>query len=239
MRTISRTGSRHGCPPAARPSILTAPMHATRFRLRAPTGVLRRDLALGDEASRLRVGDESPSDYLLALLDAGLRSDAVLFLAHGLDLLDAVWWGLVCALAVEDVRPDPSTGPILDLIGDWSLVQLPELEAEARIAADELGLDAPAAWLAVAVSLSRPTEETLVNRYRLGVTHAVGATIELAATVALSRAPGAYAENLAVFLERGLDIARGGDGGVDRLDPPMFPGPRRNPRVPRPWLEQA
>jgi hypothetical protein len=43
--------------------------------------------------------------------------------------------------------------------------------------------------------------------------------------------------NLRFFLGRGFDIVRGGDGGVDRLDPPMFPGIRRNPRVPRSWME--
>lgn len=206
--------------------------------LRAATAAeLCGELPLSAEAGAiLMTGAPTPAEFLDALVAAELWSDAVLFLAHALDVPDAIWWGLVCALVVERTRPDPSVGTALDVVGDWSLSPSPELEDEARAIADELEIAPPAAWVALAVSWSRaPERGELPARYRMALTVAIVAAVEIAATLAPRE--GAHRDNIRFYLERGFDIARGGDGGVDRLDPPMFPGARRNPRVPRIWME--
>ena len=171
-------------------------MRDVPFRLRAATAMdLCDPLALGNEArALLPAAPLSPSEYVLRLRRAGLHADAVLFLAHGLEVLDAVWWGLVSALVIQDVRPDPAVGPALDLVGDWTLMQLPEIEAEARLVAQELELESPAAWVALSVSLSRAPEGAPPERYRLGVAHAIATSVGIAATLGPSAALGAYSE---------------------------------------------
>jgi hypothetical protein len=206
---------------------------------RAPVAALCRDLPLSAEGRTLLAEELSPGHALARLCQSGLHADATLFLAHALDAVDAIWWGLVCALIVEDVRPDPAVGSALEVVGEWTLSPMPELQEEARLVAHELDVAPPAAWVALAVSLLRPPDDPDAPKHRLAATYAIAASVQIGATMAPSQAAGAHRTNLEVFLQRGFDIAGGGDGGVDRLDPPLFAGRRRLARVPRPWLEEA
>lgn len=212
---------------------------ASMRAFRAPAAEICDPLPLSDAARSLLQPDAAPGVYAAHLWYAVLHDDLALFLAHGLTTSDAVWWGHACALAIDLAQPDPAVGPVLDLVGDWSLSPSPELEQEAALLACELDMEPPAAWVALAVSLARPPDPELGDRYRLGVSTAIAAAVQIAATIGPSRGLGARGANLRSYLERGFDIARGGDAGVDRLNPPMFPGLRRNPRVPRAWLEEA
>ena len=192
------------------------------------------DLPLSAPAVELLEVAANALHYGDMLWSRALDADAVLFLAHALDARDSIWWGLVCMLALEHVAPDPAHGAGLGLVGDFSLAPSRERADEARSIARELALDPPVAWLLQAVWLSMPPEDTPVAAYRLGVTHAISAALKLGAATGPDPAAGAYGTNLRRFVELGLHVARGGDGGVDRLDPPSFPGVRRSPVVPRP-----
>ncbi|MCC6875945.1 MAG: hypothetical protein IT378_16680 [Sandaracinaceae bacterium] len=210
----------------------TAPMAGLRA---AKAAELCTDLPLGAAARAwIDRGEPTPAAAIGALHRAGFHGEAVLVLAHALSEADAIWWGLVCSLAAHDARPDPDHCEVLDLLGDWTLSASPELEAEVRAVAERLELAPPAAWVAVAVSLARAPDEARASAHRLAVSYAIAAAVQLAAGVG----PDADAtNNVLAFLEKGFDIARGGDGGVDRLSPPMFPGQRRVPRPARPWLD--
>jgi hypothetical protein len=100
----------------------------------ALAGELRRDLPLSAHALSFLERHESltPAELLDHLGSAELFSDAVMFLAHAIGPVDAIWWGLGCALAVEEVCPDPAVSSALDLLGDWSLSPSVALEDEAR-----------------------------------------------------------------------------------------------------------
>lgn len=151
-----------------------------------------------------------------------------------MDAQDALWWGLVCMLALEGAAPDSAHWPALDLLGDFALSPSPERAEEARAIAEELEHEPPVAWVLHAAWLSLPPEGSSVTDFRTGVTHAIAAALKLGAAAGPDAAAGAYGRNVRGFVEAGLHILRGGNGGVDRLDPPSFPGPRRCPPVPRP-----
>lgn len=98
-----------------------------------------------------------------------------------MDAQDALWWGLVCMLALEGAAPDSAHWPALDLLGDFALSPSPERAEEARAIAEELEHEPPVAWVLHAAWLSLPPEGSSVTDFRTGVTHAIAAALKLGA----------------------------------------------------------
>ncbi|MBW5407039.1 DUF6931 family protein [Morganella morganii] len=101
------------------------------------------------EATTLAAQYPAPADFLIAAQQQTHYGDAVLFLAHGLPLKEALWWGYHCAQQLTEWN-DQERG-VLDIVRDW-ITRSGESERRAcGDAAQQQGLSSAAGWLAQAV----------------------------------------------------------------------------------------
>ncbi|MEZ9524602.1 DUF6931 family protein [Enterovibrio norvegicus] len=155
----------------------------------------------------------TPEQLLNRALQEGLNADAVIFLAHGLPVREAVWWACCCASTRQD----------------WDEIQLDAIRAAkawvhtpdetsrryAETTANAATLQNGAGWVAQAVfwsggSMTGPTDPIVPPPEYL-YAQAVAGAINLTAILP----DGAEAETrYRLFIEMGLDIANGGNGNI-------------------------
>ncbi|CAO3460113.1 hypothetical protein [Azospirillum argentinense] len=172
------------------------------------------DLCTLDDAARLLLApDQSPTDYLAALIGAGRRADAVRVLAHALPPREAVWWACVC---IRATLPPDAPEPVLSALESARAWVFQPSDANRRAAyasAQATDFQHAASWAAVGAFWSGgsmapagapdvPAPDGLAGK-------AVAAAVILAA---VSRQPEQGNQRLAAFLDSGLDIAAGGNG---------------------------
>ncbi|MDD1783961.1 Twin-arginine translocation pathway signal [Enterovibrio sp. ZSDZ35] len=155
----------------------------------------------------------TPQQLIQRAVQEGLYADAVIFLAHGLPVREAVWWGCVCA----DTRNDwnEAEGNAIRAAKAW--VHTPD-ETSRRYAeqtANEATLQNGAGWIAQAVfwsggSMTGPSDPVVPPPEYL-YAQAVGGSINLTAILP----DGAHAETrYHQFIEMGINIANGGNGNL-------------------------
>lgn len=161
----------------------------------------------GEEARKLLRPDLTPQRYLDLLEKKQLHPAAIQFLAHALPKREAVWWACVCARASAGAAP---AARALRAAETW--VADPS-EGNRRAAlpaamADGVATAAGCAALAAFVSggsLAPPEAPPVPPAENLTAQTVAGAVVLAASELGKEKA----AESLRLFLERGVDVARG------------------------------
>ena len=154
----------------------------------------------------------SPRAFLDKLVEEDRLLEANRFLAHALPKREAVWWACLCA---RDAIPDSdeTAAELVSLAETWVRKPTDENRRTAMTAAEEAGFDSPASWAAAAAfwsgdSLAPPDLPPVAPSDELTGT-AVAAVGLLAA---YSGDPVTAPDRFRAFLDKGLDVAQGGNG---------------------------
>src|ERR671916_119514 len=76
--------------------------------------------APGEAALGLLAEDQTPRQFLDALVENGEFHDAVRFLAYALPKREAVWWACLCARAASGANPPASILAALNAAKAWA-----------------------------------------------------------------------------------------------------------------------
>lgn len=161
------------------------------------------------EAIALAEQYPDPADFLIAAQQQTHYSDAVLFLAHGLPLKEALWWGYHCTQQLTEWNEQEQE--VLDCVRDW-ITRSGESERRAcGDAAQRQGLSSAAGWLAQAVFWSTGSmldaDQPPLPAPPFLYAQALSGAINLMAVIP----DGAHiAARYRIFLAHGMDVARGG-----------------------------
>jgi hypothetical protein len=140
-------------------------------------------------------------------------TDAVRFLAHALPRREAVWWACTCARLALPASAAPEVGAALQAAEAWVFQPTEENRRAAMEKAEAAGFDTPSAWSAVSVFWSggsmapegMPDAPPDPSLYAIGV----GASVLLAIAAG---EPQSAERRFEEAIERGIDIANGGNG---------------------------
>jgi len=180
-------------------------------KVAAPTALeLCRNAQLGEAALAVLSQTMSPGDYLSALLDGELHTDAVKFLAHALPKREAVGWACRCAREVAGPDTPPLAAEALEAAECWVREPSEEHRRAAMAAAEASGLDSPGACAAFGVFVSggslAPPDVPAVPPADHLTAHAVSGAVTLAAVMSKPQeAPEKYRR----FLDLGIGVAKG------------------------------
>lgn len=185
-------------------------------------GEIARLVDLSADAKAYLLPDLSPQGYLDLLMQAELTGDAVRFLAFGLPIREAIWWACV---AVHGSLKAPSEGEMscLQRAAAWVYEPGEERRRACMEAAEALKFEGAAAYVALSVfwsggSLAPEGLPDALPDPRLGPIGAAAAVL-----LALSAGdPATLHKRFITVMERGLDIANGGNGWL-KDDRPLIP----------------
>ncbi|WP_207480976.1 DUF6931 family protein [Arenibaculum pallidiluteum] len=175
---------------------------------------------LGSEARALLETHASSAEFLHALKARGLVRDAVQFLAQVLPMREGVWWACVCARAALPEDAPAQDRAALEAAQAWVYQPVESNRRAGLERAQATDFRSPASWAAMAAfwsggSMAPPGLPAVEPRAGLAGM-AIASAVILAA---VARAPERAEERLALFLESGLDIARGGNGKLRAAEP--------------------
>ncbi|CAH1650730.1 conserved hypothetical protein [Hyphomicrobiales bacterium] len=174
----------------------------------AEAGLADPALSLGQEAAA------TPQAFIARLVDAGLWTDAIRFLAFALPMREGVWWA---CLSARRASPDGFNGEgaeqaAIAAAEAWVWAPVEETRRACLAAAEAVACDGPAGYAALAAywtgNLAPPDKPEIPPDARLAPT-AVGAAVLLAA---LGRCGAEIEAHYRLAVAEALDIARGGDG---------------------------
>lgn len=162
---------------------------------------------VGDDARRLLRPNLSPMEYLDVLEKKQHYPAAIQFLAHALPKREAVWWACVCARA--SAKPAPAA-KALRAAETWVANPSEGNRREALPAAMADGVATAGGCAAMAAfvsggSLTPPEAPPVPPTENLTAQTVAGAVLFAACELGKEKA----AESLRLFLERGVDVARG------------------------------
>jgi hypothetical protein len=168
--------------------------------------------SLAEAARKLLRPDLTPVQYLAALMEQHLYSDAIRFLAYALPKREAVSWACGCIRSMHD-STDTAAEAALQAAEKWVADPSDPNRRAAMPAAQAVGLAHPAGCAAAACfwsggSLAPPDLPPVAPAAHL-TAHVVAASLLLAA---VRSEPARAAEKFRQFLQLGLDVA----GGVNR-----------------------
>lgn len=178
----------------------------TRVRARTASEVCER-FDVGEDARTLLRPDLSPQRYLELLEKKKLYPAAVKFLAHALPKREAVWWACVCARASARAA---APARALRAAEAWVANPSEATRREALPAAMADGVATAGGCAAMAAfvsggSLTPPEAPPVPPAENLTAETVAGAIVLAASELGTERA----AESLRLFLECGVDVARG------------------------------
>jgi hypothetical protein len=170
---------------------------------------------LSAEAAAFLVPGLSPQGYLALLVDARLVGDAVRFLAFTLPIREGVWWA--CVVAHSNLAEPTATQSLaLERTANWVYEPNDTNRRSCMEAAESSNLEGAPAYAALAAfwsggSMAPENMPEALPDPKLG-------PIGVGASVLLSIASGDAAHQNTRFekaIERGVDIANGGNGRLD------------------------
>lgn len=203
------------------------------------TAAICERFKLGPEAGAILLKEKThASEYLQALINNQLYSDAINFLAHGLPKREAIWWGYLCACHAEsssrqveikeqaeikektEIKEQQKViNDALELIKDWVYKPSDALRRKAEQFSEKLQFNSATAWAVTAVFWSGgsicPENLPAVMPQEFLYAKAVAGGVMLAAVLNIKDKDNAVKEingNYQRFLWQGLDIAQGGNG---------------------------
>jgi hypothetical protein len=170
---------------------------------------------LTDPAKDMVPGAQGPDAFLASLIQAGLLSDAIRWLAQGLRPRESVWWACLAARAYVDWGNKLPDADLAALTAAETWVFKPEEDNRraAMAKAQETGYQSPASWAAVAAFWSggsmAPADLPAVPAPK----HLIGRAVWGAIMIATGNvAPPEAEKRQKQLFNQGLDIARGGNG---------------------------
>lgn len=153
--------------------------------------------------------------YFNLLLEKKFYIDAIRFLAHGLPKREAVWWGCVCVRSTLDLKMLPEDLKAVEIAEKWVQSLSEEDRLSAKKIADSLELKTAASWVAMAAFWSQgsitPLNTPVVWAPETLSAQAVAGAILLVAVIKNPDKADFVYEN---FLNRGVNIANGGNGEI-------------------------
>ncbi len=109
---------------------------------------------LGEESLALLRDEQTPLEFLDALIAHERFADAIHFLAHAIPKREAVWWSCLCVKQAGGDNLSPAELAALTAAVRWALSPEEESRAAAKEPAKAAGFKAPAGLLAHAVFYS-------------------------------------------------------------------------------------
>lgn len=192
-------------------------------------GLAGRALALCSHGS-----PASPA-VVAQLMEEGLWTDAIRYLAFALPAREGVWWACLSArrgqgpadnpaVPLVAVPADAACAACIEAAEGWVREPSEQARRACLVCAEAVGCDGAAGYAALAAfwtgNLAPPELAPIDPDPRLSPT-AVGAAVLLAA---LGQRSEAIAERYRLAVEEALDIARGGDGRTLMASPTGTPG---------------
>lgn len=180
-------------------------------------GDIARPAKLSPEAEALLARAATPSAYLGALVDAGLEADAVRFLAFALPKREAVWWACLAARDALPADNRPEVAACLDAAEAWVYRPDEEKRRQTLPLAETVGFETPAGYAALAAfwsggSIAPPDAPEVLPDPTLTPTMAGAAVLLAAVKPDPLKAPAKHR----LAIARGIDIANGGNGRLQR-----------------------
>lgn len=168
---------------------------------------------LAPEAADRLDDDVTAADYLSRLMEGGQFGDAAQFLSHALPKREAVWWACLCLRATLPEPVDAAEADVLKAVETWVYKPVDENRRAAFELAQAMDFKLPSAFAALAAffgagSLGPPDQPEIPPEEALTGSVAYSA-IHLAA---IRDKPELAEQRYQTFLDRGMDIARGGTG---------------------------
>jgi hypothetical protein len=185
-------------------------------KLASPLAPLLPRLELDPPAAAALGGAATAAEAILALAEAGFRTEAARLAAHALPKREAVWWACMCARAVPDAAVTPGDMAALAAAEHW--VRKPGEEALRRAAmeaAQKTGFRTPEAWAAVGAFWSGGSMAPEGQPAVPPAEHLTGVAIAGAIVLAAVRGkPERAAARFERFLAAAREIAAGGAGRI-------------------------
>ncbi len=156
--------------------------------------------------------DMAPLDFLNALVAHSAYADAVKFLARALPKREAVWWSCCCTREIGPPPPAEPAGASLVAAETWVYHPTEDNRRQAESSAKTVNAPHPARWAAMAAFWSggslAPPGTPEVKPPEDFTAKAVAGAVMLAAALD----PAKTKARNALFLDYGIDIAKGGSG---------------------------
>lgn len=155
----------------------------------------------------------SPGAFIDKLVEEDRLQEASRFLAHALPKREAVWWACLCVREAMQDAGDESAEELVTLAETWVRKPTDENRRSAMAAAEDAGFDSPASWAAIAAFWSGDSL-TPADLPPVAPSDELTGTAVAAATMlaALTGDPVTAPDRFRHFLERGVDVAQGGNG---------------------------
>ncbi|CAH1653488.1 conserved hypothetical protein [Hyphomicrobiales bacterium] len=164
--------------------------------------------------------------FIARLVDAGLWTDAIRFLAFALPKREGVWWACLSARRAlpDGLRGEGAEQAAIAAAEAWVWAPVEDTRRACLAAAEAVACDGPAGYAALAAywtgNLAPPDKPEIPPDGRLAPT-AVGAAVLLAA---VGRRGAEIEAHYRLAVAEALDIARGGDGRALGPAAPECPG---------------
>ncbi|MFD2178661.1 DUF6931 family protein [Veronia pacifica] len=153
----------------------------------------------------------TPSEFIETTTQLARFSDVILYLAHALPVREAVWWAACCSASLNHWSDDEANA--IRAAKAWVHTPDETSRRHAEKMAEQAGLESGAGWAAMAAfwsggSITKPGEPAVPPAQYL-YAQAVAGSISLTATLPKE---GDAQKRYQTFIERGGDIANGGNG---------------------------
>jgi hypothetical protein len=184
------------------------------IKIKQPTASAICNLVeLDEEAKQLLQDDAAPAQYFQQLIEKELYPDAVRFLAVALPKREAIWWACLCVRHALGESPSQADVKAIELAEAWVYKPTEENRQLTMPAAEATQFKTSAGWAAVAAFWSggsiSPAAGAIVPPADDLTGKAVIGAIMLAA---VQSGVDKIKANYRLFLEKGINIANGGDG---------------------------
>lgn len=170
-------------------------------------------IELDEQANGLLKDNPTSAFYIKQLIEQRLYPDAIRFLAHALPKREAVWWACLCARNSPTDKLSVNEIKAIELAEAWVYKPTEENRKLTMPAAEAAEFKTAASWAAIAAFWSggniSPVAQAIVQPDEKLFAKAVTGAVMLAAT---KGEPVKVNDNYRLFLEQGINIARGGDG---------------------------
>lgn len=167
---------------------------------------------LSADARSLLARNPAPDTFVDALRANGLQPDAVRFLAQALPKRRAVWWACLAARAALDAESPPGTAEVLAAAEAWVYKPTDENRRAAQKKAEQINYAHPAAWAAMAAFWADGSLAPVGLPEVKPPEHVAGTTVANTVILTVVKEPQRAADTYDDLLEKGIDIANGGDG---------------------------
>lgn len=167
------------------------------------------------EAETLLTPEQTPEQFLKALIADNQYYSAIVFLAHALPKRESVWWACICTKATVTDKTSKDNLEALKSAEQWVYSPTEDNRRLAENLAEKTEYITPASWTAMAAfwsggSVTGPDEPPVPPAQYL-YANAVSGAVNLSASFDKNNDTEQLYQT---FLKQGIDIANGGNGEI-------------------------